>query len=125
LSKFRNPKPSRLMFLMTRFVPSVAALVSRVRCQRRIGAGIGDCALSLGCRVDDAEAFELLEPLREQGVGEPGCTSRISPKVSQPGCRLRMINGVQRSAKVSAPRAIGQYCPVGPHEPASRATRAA
>jgi hypothetical protein len=25
------------MFLMTRLVPSVAALVSRVRCQRRIG----------------------------------------------------------------------------------------
>jgi hypothetical protein len=34
----RNPKPGRLMFLMTRFVPSVAALVSRVQCQRRIGA---------------------------------------------------------------------------------------
>jgi hypothetical protein len=25
------------MFLITRFVPSVAAFVSRVRCQRRIG----------------------------------------------------------------------------------------
>jgi hypothetical protein len=37
LSKFRNPKPSRLMFLMMRLVPSVAALVSRVWCQLRIG----------------------------------------------------------------------------------------
>jgi hypothetical protein len=26
----------------------------------------------LGCRLDDAEPFELLEPLREQGTGEPG-----------------------------------------------------
>ena len=32
-----EPEPSRLMFLMTRLVPSVAAFVSRVRCQRRIG----------------------------------------------------------------------------------------
>jgi hypothetical protein len=27
-----------------------------------------------GCCLDDAKAFELLEPLREQGVGEPGRT---------------------------------------------------
>lgn len=26
----------------------------------------------LGCRLDDAESFELLEPLREHGAGEPG-----------------------------------------------------
>ena len=37
MAKLRNPKPSRLMFLMPGLVPSVAALVSRVRCQRRIG----------------------------------------------------------------------------------------
>jgi hypothetical protein len=30
--------------------------------------------LSLGCRLDDTDAFELLEPLREQRAGEPGRT---------------------------------------------------
>ena len=30
--------------------------------------------VSLRCRLDDAEAFELLEPLREQGAGESGRT---------------------------------------------------
>ena len=41
----------------------------------------------------------------------PGAPSRISPKLPQPRYRLRMITGVQRSAKISAPRAIGQYWP--------------
>jgi hypothetical protein len=36
---------------------------------------------------------------------------------------LRMINGVQRSAKISAPRAIGQYCPYVLTSAVSRATR--
>ncbi len=31
-------------------------------------------ALCLRCRLDDAEAFELLEPLREERAGEPGRT---------------------------------------------------
>ena len=39
----------------------------------------------------------------------PGAPSRISLKFPQPRYRLRMISGVQRSAKISAPRAIGQY----------------
>src|ERR671919_660128 len=30
--------------------------------------------LRLGCHLDDAEAFELLEPLREEGAGESGRT---------------------------------------------------
>src|SRR5262249_28550181 len=41
----------------------------------------------------------------------PGAPARISLKLSQPTCRLRMISGVQRSAKISAPRAMGQYWP--------------
>src|SRR5262245_12948809 len=41
----------------------------------------------------------------------PGAPSRISLKFAQPRCRLRMIRGVQRSAKISAPRAMGQYWP--------------
>jgi hypothetical protein len=32
-------------------------------------------------------------------------------KLPQPTYRLRMISGVHRSAKISAPRAIGQYWP--------------
>jgi hypothetical protein len=32
-------------------------------------------------------------------------------KLPQPRYRLRMISGVQRSAKISAPRAMGQYWP--------------
>ena len=53
----------------------------------------------------------------------PGAPSRISPKVSQPRCRLRMINGVQRSAKISAPRAMGQYWPYVLMSAVSRSTR--
>ena len=49
MSKLRNPKPSRLMFLMIRLVPSVAALVSPVRCQRRIGTS--QRAMVLASRV--------------------------------------------------------------------------
>ena len=41
----------------------------------------------------------------------PGAPSRISLKFPQPRCKLRMIRGVQRSAKISAPRAMGQYWP--------------
>ena len=41
----------------------------------------------------------------------PGAPSRISLKLPQPGYRFRMVSGVQRSAKISAPRAIGQYWP--------------
>src|SRR5262249_12841682 len=45
-------------------------------------------------------------------VGEsPGAPARISLKLAQPRYRLRMMSGVQRSAKISAPRAIGQYWP--------------
>src|SRR5262245_56606929 len=48
----------------------------------------------------------------ESSVREsPGAPSRISLKLPQPRYRLRMISGVQRSAKISAPRAMGQYCP--------------
>src|SRR5262245_39613013 len=48
----------------------------------------------------------------ESSVREsPGAPSRISLKFPQPRYRLRMISGVQRSAKISAPRAMGQYCP--------------
>ena len=41
----------------------------------------------------------------------PGAPARISLKLPQPRYRLRMISGVQRSAKISAPRAMGQYWP--------------
>ena len=33
---------------------------------------VAPAPVGLGCRLDDAEPFELLEPLREQGAGEPG-----------------------------------------------------
>src|SRR5262245_285105 len=41
----------------------------------------------------------------------PGAPARISLNVSQPSSRLRTITGVQRLAKISAPRTIGQYWP--------------
>ena len=66
--------------------------------------------VGLGCRLDDTEPFELLSR-SESGVREsPGAPSRISLKFPQPRYRLRMISGVQRSAKIG-PRAIGQYWP--------------
>ena len=40
----------------------------------------------------------------------PGAPSRISPKTSSCQGTSRTISGVQRSAKISAPRAIGQHC---------------
>jgi hypothetical protein len=66
----------------------------------------------LGRRLDNTETFELPEPLCEQGTGQSGrAPSKISLKLPQPTYRLRMISGVQRSAKISAPRAMGQYWP--------------
>jgi 3-oxoadipate enol-lactonase len=41
----------------------------------------------------------------------PSAPSRIALKLPHPRYRLRMISGVHRSAKISAPRAMGQYCP--------------
>jgi hypothetical protein len=41
----------------------------------------------------------------------PGAPPASSPKVRQPSSRLRTMIGVQRVAKISAPRAIGQYWP--------------
>ena len=67
--------------------------------------------LRLRCRLDNAEALSCWSRSARSVWESPGAPSRISPKVSQPRCRLRMINGVQRSAKISEPRAIGQYCP--------------
>jgi hypothetical protein len=43
--------------------------------------------------------------------GMPGAPSRMDPNESQPTSRLRTTSGVQRSAKISAPLAIGQYWP--------------
>ena len=56
---------------------------------------------------DDGIVIDL-SAMRAVSVN-PGAPTRISPKVSQPRYRLRMISGVHRSAKSSAPRAIGQY----------------
>src|SRR5262245_60956208 len=53
----------------------------------------------------------------------PGAPSRISPKVSQPRYRLRMISGVHRSAKISEPRAMGQYWPYVLTTSVSRSSR--
>jgi hypothetical protein len=45
----------------------------------------------------------------ERGI--PGAPARISVNVREPSRRLRTMIGVQRVAKISAPRAIGQYWP--------------
>ena len=59
--------------------------------------------VGLGCRLDDTEPFELW-PLESRVRESPGAPSRISLKFPQPRYRLRMISGVQRSAKIG-PRA--------------------
>ncbi len=41
----------------------------------------------------------------------PGAPAAISLKVRQPSSRLRRMIGVQRSARISEPRAIGQNWP--------------
>jgi len=66
--------------------------------------------VGLGCRLDDTEPFERCLSRCESRVREsPGAPSRISLKFPQPRYMLRMINGVQRSAKISALRAMGQF----------------
>ena len=66
------------------------------------------------CRVGpsfhDPVAGQAGQALGQHRLGDSRAPSRISVKVAQPRNRLRMIRGVQRSAKISAPRAIGQYC---------------
>jgi hypothetical protein len=54
-------------------------------------------------------------PGREGSHQRPGAVDLDSVLAGglgpQPRCRLRTISGVQRSAKISAPRAMGQYWP--------------
>ena len=65
----------------------------------------------------------VVMPAPDSSVREsPGAPSRISLKFPQPRYRLRMISGVQRSAKIG-PRAIGQYWPYVLTTPVMRTRR--
>ena len=65
--------------------------------------------VGLGCRLDDTEPFELLEPLREQGTGESGRAHQDLTEAS--AAKVQVADDQRRPAlgEISAPRAMGQY----------------
>ena len=72
--------------------------------------------VGLGCRLDDAEPFELLEPLREQRTGEPGCaledlTEAAAAQVQVPDDEWRPALGEDLGAAGD-----GAVLAVGPHD---------
>ena len=78
----------------------------------RRGELVPDAGASvLGPRRDDSEPREVPQALRKQCVGESwgareDLTVGAAARVDVPD-----DEGVQRSPKISAARAIGQYCP--------------
>jgi hypothetical protein len=71
--------------------------------------------VSLGCRLDDAEAFELLEPLREQGVGQSGRT--LEDLAEGFTAQVQVADDQRRPALSEDLRATGDrtVLAVGPH----------
>src|SRR5262249_34670991 len=72
--------------------------------------------VGLGCRLDDAEAFELLEPLGEQGAGEPG---RAGEDFAEGfAAQMHVADDQRRPALGEDLRAAGDRAvlAVGPHE---------
>jgi len=77
-------------------------------------------ALSLRCRLDDAKAFEMLEPLREQGTGEPG---RAREDLAEGlATQIQIADDQRRPSLGEQLRATGDRAvlPVGPHESSVR-----
>jgi hypothetical protein len=72
--------------------------------------------LRLGCHLDDAEALELLEPLREQGVGEPRCT--LQDLAEALTAQVQVADDQRRPTLGEDLRATGDgaVLAVGPHE---------
>src|SRR5215470_13545903 len=74
-------------------------------------------ALSLRHRLDDAEAFEVLEPLREQGTGEPG---RAREDLAEGlAAQMQIADDQRRPSLGEQLRATGDRAvlTVGPHKP--------
>ena len=72
--------------------------------------------VSLRCRLDDAEAFELLEPLREERVGEPGRT--LEDLAECFAAQMQVADDQRRPTLSEDLRATSDRAvlPVGPHE---------
>ena len=72
--------------------------------------------LSLRCRLDNAEAFELLEPLREQGAGESGRT--LEDLAEGLTAQMQVADDQRRPTLSEDLRATGDRAvlAVGPHE---------
>ena len=51
---------------------------------------VAPAPVGLGCRLDDAEPFKMLEPLREQSAGEPGRALQDLTEVS--AAKLQVAN---------------------------------
>src|SRR5262249_28413848 len=79
-------------------------------------------ALGLRCRLDDAEAFEVLEPLGEQGTGEPGrAREDLAERLA---AQLQIADDQRRPSLGEQLRAAGDRAvlTIGPHESASTPT---
>jgi hypothetical protein len=77
---------------------------------------VASAPFGFGCRLDDAEPFELLEPLREQGAGEPGRalqdlteTSAAQPQVADDHWRPALGEDLGATGD-------GAILAVGPHD---------
>jgi hypothetical protein len=72
--------------------------------------------LRLRCRLDNAEALELLEPLREQGAGEPGRT--LEDLAEGLTAQMQVADDQRRPALSEDLRATGDRAvlAVGPYE---------
>jgi hypothetical protein len=72
--------------------------------------------LRLGCHLHDAEALELLEPLREQGAGESGRTLEDLAEGLTP--QIQVADDQRRPTLREDLRATGDRAvlAVGPHE---------
>src|SRR6266542_1706290 len=72
--------------------------------------------LRLGCHLDDAEAFELPEPLREQGAGESGRT--LEDLAEGLTAQMQVADDQRRPTLSEDLRATGDRAvlAVGPHE---------
>ena len=83
--------------------------------RRSSHASVGSYTQPRGCGFGRRRTIPCCSSWRSRSEssarGIPGAPVASSPNVRQPSSRLRTMIGVQRVAKISAPRATGQYWP--------------
>src|SRR5215831_11577767 len=118
----RPQRHERIEVLRGDLEPAGAPLAERLADLEQIVARARElvavtAALGLRCRLDDAEAFEVLEPLGEQGTGEPG---RAREDLAEGlAAQLQIADDQRRPSLGEELRATGDRAvlTVGPHEP--------